>query len=252
MDTLGDRLRARRELLGYTLENIEEETKIRKYYISALEENRLDLLPAKVYAVGFVRKYAKVLGLDEEEIAKEFKRLAYRDEPDEEITESQSRRESINIAIKNVIAGLIFLAVALWIGKYLVDFITSDIRKQQTQPVTPPRVTQKKEKPVTQKPQTPVQPIYTGQNVVLKATEYCWVSAEVDGNRVYRGTMQPGEQKEFKGEKLVNLVLGNAGGISVVYNGKDMGTLGTRGQVVKLSFPPPYKTGTAGVQTPIE
>ena len=49
---LGEILRSRRLSLGLTLEDVEEETKIRKYYLEALEENNYDLL-LPWYASGF-------------------------------------------------------------------------------------------------------------------------------------------------------------------------------------------------------
>ena len=52
----GEKLREAREAKGYSLDYIEEETKIRKLYIEALEQETFDLLPPKVYATGFVRR----------------------------------------------------------------------------------------------------------------------------------------------------------------------------------------------------
>ena len=46
----------RRESLGLTLEHIEEETKIRKLYLDAIEKERFNILPPRVYATGFVKK----------------------------------------------------------------------------------------------------------------------------------------------------------------------------------------------------
>ncbi|SIS89509.1 helix-turn-helix domain-containing protein [Alicyclobacillus vulcanalis] len=67
-EQLGQVLRAKRESLGLTIEDIEERTKIRKRYIEALESGQWDVLPGRVYARGFVRSYAEVLGLDGSEL----------------------------------------------------------------------------------------------------------------------------------------------------------------------------------------
>lgn len=64
MRELGGILRATRESLGLDLDEIESRTKIRKRYLVALEEGDWSLLPGRVYARGFVRSYAEVLGLD--------------------------------------------------------------------------------------------------------------------------------------------------------------------------------------------
>ena len=71
-EQLGQILRARRESLGLTVEDIEERTKIRKRYIEALESGQWDVLPGRVYARGFVRSYAEVLGLDGSELLEKY------------------------------------------------------------------------------------------------------------------------------------------------------------------------------------
>ncbi len=71
-EQLGQVLRARRESLGLTVEDIEERTKIRKRYIEALESGQWDVLPGPVYARGFVRSYAEVLGLDGTELLEKY------------------------------------------------------------------------------------------------------------------------------------------------------------------------------------
>ena len=65
--TLGRWLRERREERGLALERVEEDTRIGRSYLEAIEGDRFELLPAPVYARGFVRLYARYLGLDPEE-----------------------------------------------------------------------------------------------------------------------------------------------------------------------------------------
>lgn len=63
-DTVGQQLRARRESLELSLDEVAESTKIRAWYLEALEEDDRARLPADVYALGFLRAYARHLGLD--------------------------------------------------------------------------------------------------------------------------------------------------------------------------------------------
>ena len=64
---LGPWLRERREARGLDLARAELDTKISRRYLEAIEADQLELLPAPVYASGFVRGYARYLGLDESE-----------------------------------------------------------------------------------------------------------------------------------------------------------------------------------------
>ena len=63
----GEILRQARTMRGATLADVERDTKINRAYIEALEAARFDTLPAPVYARGFMRSYARYLGLDPDE-----------------------------------------------------------------------------------------------------------------------------------------------------------------------------------------
>lgn len=66
-DGLGEWLRTSREERGYDFDRVERDTRISRGYIEAMEREQFDTLPAPVYARGFVRSYARYLGLDEDE-----------------------------------------------------------------------------------------------------------------------------------------------------------------------------------------
>ncbi|TSC76811.1 MAG: hypothetical protein G01um101433_658 [Parcubacteria group bacterium Gr01-1014_33] len=60
-NTLGSRLRARREELGLSIQDIAREIKISSQYISALEEGNFGFIGARVYARGFLKKMLHLL-----------------------------------------------------------------------------------------------------------------------------------------------------------------------------------------------
>jgi cytoskeletal protein RodZ len=60
-----------------------------------------------------------------------------------------------------------------------------------------------------------------------------WVSIEVDGVVVQRGTMLPGSTKTFSAKEDVLLTSANAGSTTVIYNGKDLGKLGRDAEVIR-------------------
>ena len=61
---IGGELTRAREARGRTLEDAERDTRISQRYLQALEDERFDIIPAPVYARGFLRSYAQYLGLD--------------------------------------------------------------------------------------------------------------------------------------------------------------------------------------------
>lgn len=71
---IGTLLRETRERKGLSIEAVEEKTKIAPSVISALEEGNRDRFPHPVYARGFVRSYALLLGLDAQDLCAHFSR----------------------------------------------------------------------------------------------------------------------------------------------------------------------------------
>ncbi|HLN64397.1 MAG TPA: helix-turn-helix transcriptional regulator, partial [Symbiobacteriaceae bacterium] len=76
MEEIGRRLRAAREARELTLQVVEDETKIRRKYIEALESGRVADLPGDAYVKGFLRTYGNYLGLDGTALVEEYKQSA--------------------------------------------------------------------------------------------------------------------------------------------------------------------------------
>jgi cytoskeleton protein RodZ len=74
LQTVGQDLRAARLRRGDEIAQVSRALKIRKDHLEALEEDRLEDLPGKTYAIGFVRSYARHLGQDATEYVERFKR----------------------------------------------------------------------------------------------------------------------------------------------------------------------------------
>ncbi len=68
LQSAGDRLRQAREEQRMTLANVAGETRIPIRHLEAIEAGDFAGLPARTYAIGFSRTYARLLGLEEEEI----------------------------------------------------------------------------------------------------------------------------------------------------------------------------------------
>ncbi|MEQ9518887.1 MAG: DUF4115 domain-containing protein [Parvibaculum sp.] len=72
-DAVGAALRAARLKTGEDLKSVSDKLRIRRVYLEALEESRHEELPARAYAIGFVRTYAGYLGLDVAEMVGRYK-----------------------------------------------------------------------------------------------------------------------------------------------------------------------------------
>jgi len=111
---IGAALKAIREFQHLTLEQVAETTCIRRAYLAALEDRRLDALPSRPFTIGYVRAYANALGLDGEAAVRRFKA----DEPSREeplrgpVGVDQGRDPRLVIA--GVAGALVVAAIALW------------------------------------------------------------------------------------------------------------------------------------------
>ena len=72
MGSFGDNLRRQRELRGISLEAISTTTKISTRMLRAIEDEHFDQLPGGVFNKGFVRSYARQVGLDEDEAVADY------------------------------------------------------------------------------------------------------------------------------------------------------------------------------------
>jgi len=71
--TLGEILREARKKKKLTLDQAEEETKVRSKYLKALEDDKFEILPGNAYALGFLGKYLDFLELNKDELLLRFK-----------------------------------------------------------------------------------------------------------------------------------------------------------------------------------
>jgi cytoskeleton protein RodZ len=125
MGAFGDRLRREREMRGITLDEITESTKISRRHLEALEGEHFDQLPGGVFNKGFVRAYARFLGLDEDQAVADYS-AASNEQPEPEnkfpleIHEQPNRElnpRSSNLPLVFAIAALVGVLVGygFWI-----------------------------------------------------------------------------------------------------------------------------------------
>jgi eukaryotic-like serine/threonine-protein kinase len=80
---------------------------------------------------------------------------------------------------------------------------------------------------------TPAAPQVT---VTLQATALVWTRITVDGRTAYEGTLTAGARRSFTGRRVIDLHLGNAGGVQLTVNGTPRGAPGRPGQVWRGRF----------------
>ncbi|RKQ37543.1 helix-turn-helix domain-containing protein [Oceanobacillus halophilus] len=89
---IGARLKEARVSKGLSLEELQEETKIQKRYLAAIEEGKLEILPGKFYARAFIKEYANAVGIDPSELLEEHKEEIPKNEDESEVQYSRMQR----------------------------------------------------------------------------------------------------------------------------------------------------------------
>lgn len=150
-ETVGQDLRAARLRRGDEIAQVSRALKIRKDHLEALEEDRLEDLPGKTYAIGFVRSYSRHLGLDSAAYVERFKQdISGR--PEEQKNEPAAIHQDDSRRLPQgwrIIAGIVVLLLGY--GVWHLFSAGSD----GSQPVPPPPVLN----PPKPKPAPPPKPV---------------------------------------------------------------------------------------------
>ncbi|MCW5759427.1 MAG: helix-turn-helix domain-containing protein, partial [Phenylobacterium sp.] len=113
-DSIGAALRAIRLERGLELAQVADSTRVRRAYLEALEEMRLEALPSRPFTIGYIRAYATALGADPERAIERFKS----DEPvlDEPLRAPVGMADERDPRVATFVVGalLIIAAIVLW------------------------------------------------------------------------------------------------------------------------------------------
>lgn len=250
---IGNRLKEARLARGLTLEDVEEETKIRKKYIMALEMEQFEVLPGPIYAKAFLKNYAKYLNINQYEIMDAFKQIQSRETVHEEHG-SQSAEKKIatkNMVDKKVVANRkptywLYAAAVLLVAAVVVSLVYGSKGLWSNSAEVNEGEQQIEEQITTQDntgQQDRIQYDFTnitGVKIVLNViSDRSWVQAIVDGNDAFLGELTAGESRTFEGKENIRIILGNAGAVEVLENDQSLGFLGDMGAVVEQEFKAP-------------
>lgn len=113
---MGARLREAREEKGLSIAQISAETRIPQRQLRRIEDGLFHELPGRTYAVGFARNYARVVGMDQAEVAEGVRAELGVDRPLERVTSETfepgdpARVPSGRLAWFSLLAAIVFIA----------------------------------------------------------------------------------------------------------------------------------------------
>jgi cytoskeleton protein RodZ len=249
--SFGEELRREREIRGISLKEISDATKISKRFLDALERNDHKTLPAVVFTRGFVREYARYVGLNAEEMVNRYNFAAANDDriekpptvakypqtPVRDISPRPAPKRGIPPVITRVnpsIFVVLLIAAALaGVAWWAVQYKQRERERAEVVQSVP--VVTTSSAPLAPPPAAAVPAADDSRlRMTLEATGNSWVELEADGKTILNTEVLSGEKREFEAADQFRFrTVGNAAGLTLTLNGARVPPLGEAGQVVK-------------------
>ena len=214
---VGARLRAAREAKQISLREIAATTKISVSALEALEENDVAQLPGGIFTRAFVRSYAAEVGLDPEEVVRDFVAQVPAEGIDEEEKYDSQSREHDLFQSQQRMAATVLKLVAISAAVLLL-YLGWTVTTGTDAPEAPVAETE----PMSQESLT----------IVLRPRGDCWVSLTIDGELVFEDLMHAGDRESYAAADEMRLIVGDAGAFGFTINQQDGRSLGVSGVTV--------------------
>jgi cytoskeleton protein RodZ len=258
VSALGEEFRSAREARSLSLSDVAERLHIRSVYLAAIEDEDWHVIGAPVYVRGFMRTYARFLGLDPEAAVARFAATmppgspaAAPSRPASVANPNEKRAEGSRPSLAAILSIVVAVLVVAFVGYQFIQYRAGgQAGAPAAQGSAAPDVAAVPPDAATAAPQpggvadgslavipplnspSPAATAATARGLSLRVTETSWLRVTIDGTVVLEGTLPAGAAKSFKG-KVADLRVGNAGGVRVAVNGKPLGPLGASGDVVE-------------------
>jgi cytoskeleton protein RodZ len=246
-------LRSAREAHGLSLRDVSRSTKISPTLLTALEQMRFDRLPALIFTRGFVKAYAREVGLDSEEMANRYLAgiappKAVTEWHDRPVPPPSSQRERSRDPGRYLTDhsparyGWLVTGVAM-LG--LVGYLWSFARQsgEQAAPETVGSIASSDATPADGRPtagndaaaaalgdDTPIGPLV----IQLTPNGPCWLAAAVDGTPRFARLLQAGESETIEAHDELVLRVGDPGTLVYSVNGRTGRQVGQPGEPINI------------------
>ncbi len=219
-EAFGAWLRSQREMRSISLREVADTSKVSYRYLEALEKEDFDLLPAPVFARGFLRQYARYVGLDPDEVINFFLAAQNPDPFPEEPVGVMEGPPSNSWATGLVLAVLVlaFLAIVLALSfRTRRDEVLESVPPPIVAPTPAPVLIVEETPPpaVESRPPIPEVPLV----LVLDFLQDCWVESRADTAATTSQLYVQGESLRLTADERITLKLGRADGVRAELNG---------------------------------
>ena len=236
MDTPGNVLRAEREYQKKSLKEIARSLKLNIDFLKAIEEDDYSLLPAEVFTKAYLRIYAESLGIENGYILNLYKTLM---EEGVAVKSAPSSRGIDFTPQKNIFQRTLpwkpLAVIAVFV---LIILFAITLRKPEEQKSIDKVVNKTEETSIMEEETTIIEENKQGAlSLKIIAIELTWVSVSIDDGKPTESLLRTGESITVTAVSRFAVKVGNAGGTRLIFNNRDVGSLGPRGKVVDIVLP---------------
>lgn len=232
---VGEILRRARLYYNQSIDDVGGILRIRSAHLEAIEEGRINDLPGRVYAFGFVRAYAEYLGLDGEKIVRLFKNqigIQVVDRPDLHMPVAASESKSPNIY---VIAGSLAVMVLGLAAFSFTNSMNDGLQKDHEIPPVPQELYEDAGQvgPFPGNAETAEGAIVPAPALVVRLKDSAWVEIrDASGKALLSRILKAGDSYTVPASvKGLVLDTGNVGALEFVIEGKALASFGEKGDV---------------------
>ena len=252
--SFGEELRREREIRGISLKEIADATKISKRFLEAIERNDHRTLPAPVFTRGFVREYARYVGLSCEEMVNRYNFAAAGDDRIEKsaqldrlvqpvlpVEREPPKKKGIPPAYaridRNVYLLLILIAALTGVAWWAIQHKRAEAELARAEGARATAAENARRHTIVAAPVvvTPPAPkVEEPMRLVLELTDDCYLDLEVDGKTVMKDDYRLGTRDTLEAKDSFTFKrIGNASALILMLNDKQIPPLGRDGQVIK-------------------
>lgn len=222
MKQIGEILHKKRLEKKISLDAVHKDTRIPVKFLEALEDVDPSQFPAEVYFLGFLRKYAKYLGINPDELVEIYREHLIKLRKDEQKIEA--KKISIFQDVHLITLGVFVLTVAILFSiKYWLPYVRGFAVKLVEKSVTlsgSPEISMSTQ---TIKENIPAQAEAIeigGLALEVKVNDAVWLKVVSDDKLVFEGTLAGETEKRWNAKDKFYFVVGYAPAVSVKLNGK--------------------------------
>ncbi|MCX5811015.1 MAG: DUF4115 domain-containing protein [Proteobacteria bacterium] len=237
LSVVGQLLKDKREEKLLSVEYISRNLCLQRSIIESIEHGNWGDLPHIVYVKGYVRKYAELLGnydqilpyINENQLEKDNEKLNNKknDKIEKDIKHfSTHKRTSKTIYIYSAI-------IILILGFFIFDKTQKDrseISKLETAVQVSNNINDGNSK-------RNIPDFIDTKKLMITCNERTWINVIIDDTEKKEFMLKPQEVVMFNAKEKFDLLIGNAGGVKLILNGKDIGFTGENGQVKRVILP---------------